>query len=111
VLRRDPLLVERVVRRLVLFPFGEKGFVMKNLVLNPMTYVVAGVFGLVSLLGSPELFAQTSNEVTFTPIVDFKDIFTSIIGIVGPLVAGAIGLGLGVWGARYVFSLIKSMGR
>jgi hypothetical protein len=53
----------------VLFPFGEKGFVMKGFlvsakafVLSPLTYVVAGLFALAMFFGASDLFAQTAAE-------------------------------------------------
>ena len=80
---------------------------------RPAAYVVAFVFSLSTLLGNAVVFAQggNANSVTFTPIVEFGEIFTSITTTLGPLVAAALGLGLAIWGARYVFSIIKSMGR
>ena len=80
---------------------------MKNLVM----FFGIVTFALVSMLGSPEVFAQTTNDVTYTPIVNFGDLFTTITTALGPIVAGALGLGLAIWGARYIFGVIKSMGR
>jgi asparagine N-glycosylation enzyme membrane subunit Stt3 len=73
--------------------------------------VMAGVFCLSLVLGSADVFAQTTNTVDFVPIVDFGSIFGTITTALGPIVAGAIGLGLAIWGARYIFSVIKSTGR
>jgi len=86
---------------------------MKNLVLNPVSWVIAGVFGLMMFFGGAELFADdpAGSAVTFTPIVSFDNIFDSIRTGLTAIVAGALGLGLAIWGARYVFSVIKSMGR
>ena len=91
------------------YPTGEKGFSMRNLV---MCVAVFGVAAFCMAFGCGELFAQTTpTSVTFEPIVNFGDIFTSITTALGPIVAGALGLGLAIWGARYVFGVIKSMGR
>jgi len=71
-------------------------------------------FAMVScmVLGAGEAFAQgTVPDVTFTPIVNFGDLFTTLTTVIGPIVAAALMLGLGIWGARYVFSIIRSMGR
>ena len=97
------------VRRLVLFPFGEEGFVMRNWFL----FALVGVFALVSMVvGSGEVLAQSPPEmVQFEPIVEWDAIFDTIRLSIGPVVVGALALGLAIWGARYVFSIIKSMGR
>ena len=88
---------------------------MRGLFCNPKAYVIAGVVALLTLAGSPEVFAQGggsgATEVTFTPIVNFGDLFSTITTTLAPIVAGALGLGLAIWGARYVFGVVKSMGR
>lgn len=92
----------------------EKGIVMKNFLLSPVTYAVTGMFALMIVFGSADLFAQTppaTNAVTYSDLVTWSEIFTTIRSAVGPMVAGAISLGLAIWGARYVFGIIKSMGR
>lgn len=72
----------------------------------------AVVFGAVAVVGGGELFAQTTaSTIEYESIVDFGDIFETIREAIGPVVVGALGLGLAIWGARYVFSIIKSMGR
>jgi len=82
---------------------------------TPVARLVAAVVGAGVFFTGVDLLAQggdpPSNTVTFTPIVNFGDLFTTITAVVGPLVAGALGLGLAIWGARYVFSIIKSVGR
>ena len=81
---------------------------MKNL----FFFALVGVFAVVSMVaGSGELLAQTPPVVTYTPIVDFGSIFDTITTAIGPIVVGALGLGLAIWGARYIFGIIKSMGR
>jgi len=88
-------------------PLGRKDCVMRNFVMP----IVIGVVAMCCMMfGSAEVFAQT-NDVTFTPIVNFGDLFTTLTGVLGPIVAAALGLGLAIWGARYVFSIIRSMGR
>jgi hypothetical protein len=77
-----------------------------------MILLVAGVFAMSLFFGSADLLAQTSaTTVEYTPIVDFGDLFDTITTALGPIVAGALALGLAIWGARYVFGVIKSMGR
>jgi len=57
------------------------------------------------------LFAQASvPDVTFTPIVNFTGIFETLFSVIGAPVAAVLSLGLAIWGARYMFFLIKSMG-
>ena len=75
--------------------------------------VVAGIFALLMFFGGAEVFAQGdgATSITFTPIVDFGNLWTTLTTTLGPIVAGALGLGLAIWAARYVFSIIKSMGR
>ena len=75
--------------------------------------VVAGVFALLMFVGGAEVFAQGggAESVTFTPIVDFGTLFEQLRGPIATIVAAALGLGLAIWAARYVFSIIKSMGR
>jgi len=84
----------------------------KKFLLSPTTYAMAGLFAVMMFFGSGELLAQTTPPtVAFDAIVDFGTIFDTIRAAVGPLVAGALGLGLAIWGARYIFGIIKSMGR
>ena len=61
--------------------------------------------------GAGEVFAQTTNDVEYTAIVNFGNLFDTIRTALGPIVVGALGLGLAIWGARYIFGVIKSMGR
>ena len=89
-----------------------EGVEMRELVCSPMTYVMAGVFGLFTMFGAVEVFANTdTSSVSFTPIVNFGDIFTSITTTIAPLVAGAIGLGLAIWGTLFIARLIKRAAR
>ena len=90
-------------------PLGRKDFVMKSLV---MPFVV-GVFMVCCMFfGAAEAFADPAgNQVQYTSIVEFGNLFDTIRNALGPIVVGALGLGLAIWGARYIFGVIKSMGR
>jgi len=78
---------------------------------NWFLFALVGVFALVSMVvGSGEVLAQVE-QVEFEPIVEWGMIFETIRLSIGPVVVGALALGLAIWGARYVFSIIKSMGR
>ena len=77
-----------------------------------LSLFVCAVVGACLLFVSPEVFAQAvAEQVPFEPIVQFGSLFTTIRDTIGPLVAAALGLGLAIWAARYVFGIIKSMGR
>ena len=70
------------------------------------------VFVMVCMtVGAGELLADGGSSVSFTPIVDLSGIFSSLTGVVSTIVAAAITLALGIWGTRYLFRLVKSMGR
>jgi hypothetical protein len=96
----------------VLIPRREKGIAMKEFVMRAnallMVVLVSGMFGASMALAQDP---TASNQVTFQPIVEFGDLFSSLTDAIGPLVAGALVLGLSIWAARYVFGIIKSMGR
>ena len=83
---------------------------MRNLV---KTLFCACALALVFVFGAGDLLAQTGggSSVTFTPIVEFGNLFDTIRSSLGPIVVGALGLGLAIWGARYMFGVIKTMGR
>ena len=72
---------------------------------------VCVVVGALLMFASPEVFAQATDTVELEPIVNFGSLFDSIRTAIAPLVVGALGLGLAIWVARYIFSIIKSMGR
>ena len=75
-------------------------------------FAMIACFAVCMLFGGTEVFAQdTASEVQFIPIVNFGNLFDTIRTALGPIVVGALGLGLAIWGARYIFSVIKSMGR
>ena len=77
-----------------------------------VTYVAVAVVGLAMTVGAGDLFAQTTGDpVVITPIVDFSGVFATIATTVGPVIVGAIGLGLSIWAVRFMFGLVKSMGR
>lgn len=82
------------------------GFLKKRATL----YAVA-IVGLAMAVGAVDVCAQTAEPVVITPIVDFSSVFTTIASTVGPVIVGAIGLGLSIWAVRFMFSLVKSMGR
>ena len=86
-----------------------KGFISKAFVFRVL--FMALVCGVALFVGAGELLAQTPPVVEFDPIVDFGSIFDTLTTTLGPIIAGALGLGLAVWGTRYVFGIIKSMGR
>jgi hypothetical protein len=93
-------------------PFGEKGLKMRDFLVRAKMYVVGVMCALAMLVCGVEVFAQTGPpDVEFTPIVNFGDLFTSITTTIGPLVAGALGLGLAIWGASYIFGVIRRMAR
>lgn len=108
-------LLDVVFGGFVLFPIGEKGIEMKSFLLNPMTYVVGGLFSLAMVFGGVELLADdpvgATNSVEFVPIVSFDNIFTTITSVIAPIIVGALGLGLAIWGTKYIFRIVKSMGR
>jgi len=84
-------------------------------VTKPMAKLVAVATTIGTALSGAAVFAQGQQQgppdVTFTPIVNFQGIFETLLPAVGVLVAAALGLGIAIWGARYMFSIIKSMGR
>jgi hypothetical protein len=96
------------------FSHWEEGVFMLSFVNRMFAY---GAFcATVLFVGAESLFAQgtgtgAATTVEFTPIVDFSSIFTTLTTTLGPLVAGALGLGLAIWGAGFVFSIIKRMAR
>jgi hypothetical protein len=85
---------------------GAKSFVASAVVVG----VVVGGLSLV-----PDVaFAQTPEPVTFTELVKFDGtggILESVKGPLAKILAGAIGIGLAVWAARFFFGVVKSMGR
>lgn len=112
------LLAGRGVRRLVFISLGEKGIAMIGKVWNGCRSfcgkVVAGVGAVVTAfsVGATDVFAAgTPVEVAFTPLVNFTGIFDTITPVIAGVVASALILGLGLWGSKYVFHIIRSMGR
>ena len=64
------------------------------------------------MFASPEVFAQgDTNTVSFSPIVEFGSLFDTIKTALVPIVVGALTLGLAIWGTKYIFRIVKSMGR
>jgi hypothetical protein len=71
--------------------------------------------GVVSLVPC-DVLAQTftAEEVKFTSLVDFdgtNGILSQIKSPLAKILAGALGIGLAVWAARFFFKIVKSMGR
>ena len=62
-------------------------------------------------VGGAEAFAQGGNAVEFAPLVDLSGVFGSLTTVVASIVGAAIALAGGVWVTKYIFSLVKSMGR
>jgi hypothetical protein len=126
-----------VRRRGFLFPIWEKGvFMLKGFYegvcsalksvatavcgfaqRNALPLVCAGVVGVGVMVGADALLAQgtttafTPTPVVFEEIVDWSGIFSTMKTVVAPLVVGAIGIGLAIWGTKFVFRLIKGMAR
>ena len=92
---------------------------MKGMFLNPMTWVVASVFMFVACVGGADLLAQTgaapggesAAPVTYTAIVDFSGTIPSLIAGLGPIVGGALGIGLAIFGAGFIYRQIKRFAR
>ena len=89
-----------------------KGFLKKAWCFVKLA-VPAIVCGTVLVIGGGEVFAQTTPpSVQFTELVQFDStMWQTITAAVGAVVAAALGLGLGIWAARYIFGIIRSMGR
>jgi len=83
---------------------------VSRVVSNRVSIMYLLVFGVLMLFGAGDVFAQGS-AVTFTPLVDLSGVFTSLTTVVGVVVGAAITLAGGVWVTKYMFSLVKSMGR
>ena len=68
---------------------------------------------LTCCFGAGDVFAQGAGSTTveFESIVEFGDLFTTLTDAIGPLIAGALMLGLGIWGTYYIFTNIKRMAR
>jgi hypothetical protein len=73
--------------------------------------------GVVSLVPSVVCAAELpagGEAVTFTQMVDFNGtdgVLTKIKQPLAAILAGAIGIGLSIWAARFFFRIVKSMGR
>ena len=83
---------------------------MRNFVL-PIVMGVVALMGMVFIL--PEVFAQgggsSTAPVPWEPLVDFVGTIGSLKTGLGTIVAGALGLGLAIWGASFIFRIIKRM--
>jgi hypothetical protein len=68
------------------------------------------VAALVVAVVCPSL-ALAQSTVDAEPLVDFSGVFDSLKDVITTVVVGAIGIGLAIWATRYVFSVVRSMGR
>jgi hypothetical protein len=89
---------------------------LKGFLSGVKSFVIgAAVVGVVStaLLYAPEVaFAQDGGAVVkVDELVDFDGAFDSLKSMLKYVLAGAIGIGLAVWGAKFLFRVVKSMGR
>ena len=71
---------------------------------------VAVAFPSLALAETSESSSSVS-PVTVEPLVDFGGVFDSLKGVVTNVVVGAVAIGLGIWATRFIFHLVKSMGR
>jgi hypothetical protein len=78
-----------------------------------MLFISQLFVGLLCVFGGSLLFAQdiVPEVVTFTPLIDFTSLFTGLLETVAPVVAGAIGVGLAIWGTRWLYQRAKSLAR
>jgi hypothetical protein len=68
---------------------------------------------LVGIALSPEFLLVQNGPpaLKIEPIVDFSSVFSSLSSLVTTVVVGALGIGLAIWGTRFLFRLVKSMSR
>ena len=78
---------------------------------KPAAYAVAVVATAMGFGASEALASGGAPTVTFTPIVEFGDLFTSLTASLAVLVAGAVGLGLAIWVVAYKLRVVKRMAR
>jgi hypothetical protein len=55
--------------------------------------------------------ALAQSTVDAEPLVDFTAVFDDLRDTVTAVIVGAVGIGLAIWATRYVFSVVRSMGR
>jgi hypothetical protein len=92
--------------------FGKAADAVLAVMKAPAAKAVVAVTAVCAAFSGAVAFAdQGGTTVEFTPIVNFGELFTSITTAIAPLVAGALGLGLAIWGASYIFSVIRRMAR
>lgn len=99
------------VMRICSFAVDAFKWTMRGASNNVKPLMLGLAVGTALWFGVGDLFAQETNAVSYQEIVSFDNIFDTIRTSIGGVVAGALGLGLAIWGARYVFYVIKSMGR
>jgi len=88
--------------------------VVLEVVKSPAARLVAVAVFVGYVLNSGVVLAQSgggAQTIAYDPLINFGSIFDSIREPIGALVAGAIGLGLAIFLARYLFSVLKSMAR
>ena len=61
------------------------------------------------LIGVESAFADT--PVQFNSLASFDSVFDSLRTAITTVVVAAIGLGLSIWGTKWMFRVVKSMGR
>jgi hypothetical protein len=81
--------------------------IMKGFVFSLFSAVVAAA--VVTLV--PCILYAAGAAAEAEPLVDFGSVFDTLKGTVTTIVIAAIGLGLGIWATRFIFGIVKSMGR
>jgi uncharacterized membrane protein YciS (DUF1049 family) len=62
-------------------------------------------------VGSSVIALAQDSTVTFTPLVQFGEVFNTITTTIAPLITAGLVLGLGIWGTFLIFRLVKKAGR
>lgn len=61
--------------------------------------------------GETEAVTITPESVSFTPFINFSGVFQTLIDKLGPLIAAALTIGLGIWGTKFIYNRARSMAR
>ncbi|MDR1960231.1 MAG: hypothetical protein LBQ54_14515 [Planctomycetaceae bacterium] len=85
-------------------------FVSANLHKVRIGAVAFALLGITTVLCSP-IFAQNGTVDVQIPDVDYAGVITSVLGYAATAILAAIGLGLSIWGARYLYRLFKGMAK
>jgi sugar phosphate permease len=91
-----------------------KGVALSVLSRRTLPLVLVAVVSVSFFVFAPDLLAETEPVVTpvnVEPLVNFDGVFESLKGIVTAVVVGAVGIGLSIWATRFIFHIVKSMGR